>query len=273
VKRVVVTGGFDDLRSTQVRFLQEAAHLGAVQVRLWSDAFLHRQGQPPKFPEAERAYLLQALRYVHEVTLVRDADDATGWPELPDLQAGLWVVDPDQDRPALRLHCAARQLPFQVIPPEHLCGFPELVWDPPAATLPARKKVLVTGCYDWFHSGHVRFFEEASVLGDLYVVVGHDANLRALKGEGHPLFPQEERRYLVQSVRYVKHALISTGQGWLDAEPEIQRLRPDIYVVNEDGDRPVKREYCAQHGLEYRVLQRLPKDGLSPRQSTRLRGF
>jgi cytidyltransferase-like protein len=40
---------------------------------------------------------------------------------------------------------------------------------------PQRKKVIVTGCYDCFHSGHVRFFEEASALGDLYVVVGRDA--------------------------------------------------------------------------------------------------
>ena len=80
----------------------------------------------------------------------------------------------------------------------------------------------MTGCFDWFHSGHVRFFEEASALGELYVVVGHDANVRLLKGEGHPLFPQEERRYLVAAVRYVHRALISSGEGWLDAEPEIR---------------------------------------------------
>ncbi len=42
----------------------------------------------------------------------------------------------------------------------------------------ARKKVVVTGCYDWFHSGHVRFFEEVSGYGDLYVVAGSDENVR-----------------------------------------------------------------------------------------------
>jgi len=45
------------------------------------------------------------------------------------------------------------------------------------------KKVVVTGCYDWFHSGHVRFFEESSELGDLYVVIGSNANVRLLKGQ------------------------------------------------------------------------------------------
>jgi cytidyltransferase-like protein len=54
----------------------------------------------------------------------------------------------------------------------------------------SNKKVLVTGCYDWFHSGHVRFFEETCELGDLYVVVGSDENVHFLKGEGHPLLPE-----------------------------------------------------------------------------------
>ena len=128
--------------------------------------------------------------------------------------------------------------------------------------------MIVTGCYDWFHSGHVRFFEEVSGLGDLYVVVGHDANIKLLKGEGHPMFSQDERRYMVQSVRFVKQALISSGHGWMDAEPEIAVIKPDIYAVNEDGDVPEKRAFCKEHGIEYVVLKRIPKAGLPKRQST-----
>ena len=74
---------------------------------------------------------------------------------------------------------------------------------------------MVTGCYDYVHSGHVRFFEEVSAYGDLYVILGHDANLRLLKGAGHPLFPQEERRYVVGAIRYVAQALIAVGDGLL----------------------------------------------------------
>ena len=150
---------------------------------------------------------------------------------------------------------------------------PEEKAESSAAADSGRKKVIVTGCYDWFHSGHVRFFEETSALGDLYVVVGHDENLRLLKGDGHPMFPEEERRYMVGSIKFVKQALISSGSGWLDAEPEIDAICPDIYAVNEDGDRPEKQEYCGANGIEYRVLKRLPKEGLPKRQSTDLRGF
>jgi glycerol-3-phosphate cytidylyltransferase-like family protein len=119
----------------------------------------------------------------------------------------------------------------------------------------------------------VRFTEEASAYGDLYVCLGNDVNVCQLKGPGHPLLSQDERRYVVGSIKYVKQTVISTGSGWLDADPEIRRIQPDIYVVNEDGDRGGKREYCQQLGMEYLVLKRTPAPGLPPRSSTALRGF
>ena len=78
---------------------------------------------------------------------------------------------------------------------------------------------------------------------------------------------------MVGSIRYVTQALITSGMGWMDAAPEIARLQPDIYAVNEDGDVPEKRAFCAEHGLEYVVLKRAPAEGLPRRQSTDLRGF
>ena len=95
--------------------------------------------------------------------------------------------------------------------------------------------------------------------GDLYVVVGHDANIRLLKGEGHPLLLEDERRYVVGSIKYVKQALISTGEGWLDADPEIQRFKPDIYAVNEDGDKGGKREYCERWASSTSSSSALPR--------------
>jgi cytidyltransferase-like protein len=136
-----------------------------------------------------------------------------------------------------------------------------------------KKKVVVTGCYDWLHTSHVRFFEEVSQFGELYVVVGSDANVQLLKGKGHPMLAETERQYMVQSIRFVKEALISSGTGWMDAAPEIERIRPHIYAVNEDGDKPEKRAFCEAQNMEYVVLKRLPKEGLPRRESTQLRGF
>lgn len=240
-RRIHLLGCFDDLRSRDVRLLQEAARLGAVEVSLLSDEAVERlTGSPPAFLEEERRYVVEAIRFVSGVNLV--------------------------DEPATGVE-------YVVIPDAELAGFPESEASDAAPEAESGKKAIVTGCYDWLHSGHVRFFEEVAELGDLYVTVGSDRNIEFLKGEGHPLYPEEERRYMVGAVRHVKQAIVATGWGWLDAEPEIERIEPDIYVVNEDGDRPEKREYCEAHGIEYRVLRRLPRAGLPARQSTDFRGF
>lgn len=274
VKNVVVSGSFDDLKSQQIRFLEEASKLGRVHVLLWSDdsAFL-LGSKNTRFPQEERLYTVQAIRYVDQVTLVTGWSDPHIIPSINGLRPDIWVVNEEGDDVRKKDFCETNEITYHVLAKEKLTGFSES--SKPSlekGQLPG-KKVVVTGCFDWLHSGHIRFFEETSALGELYVIVGHDENIGLLKGNNHPLFPQEERRYTVQAIRYVKQALISSGHGWLDAEPEIARIRPDIYAVNEDGDKVEKRDFCARYGLEYVVLKRLPKKGLSRRQSTELRGF
>ena len=269
--KVVLSGPFDNMRAPHIRLLQEAAKGGPVHVFLWDDATIESiTGAPPKFPEQERLYYVQAVRYVESVTIVGDLISADALPDSDTLTVAAWVVPEHDHTEAKQAYCQTCGIDYTVIPEQVLKANVNTDMGIAAS---GNKKVLVTGCYAWFHTGHIRFFEEVSELGDLYVVVGHDANILALKGEGHPLFDQEERRYIVGSIHYVTQALISTGQGWLDAAPEIERIKPDIYAVNEDGDKSVKQQYCQEHGIEYVVLKRLPKPGLTRRESTHLRGF
>ncbi len=265
----MVSGGFDNIRSRDLRFLEAAAKLGELTVLVWPDALLQKlTGQTPKFPLAERLYFLNAVRHVSRAV---EAGDLAGSDTLPNpLRADIWADLETSANAARERLAAGRKIRYHVFRANELKGFPE---PGPLPAVPGRKKVVVTGSYDWFHSGHVRFFEEVGTYGDLFVVVGHDANIRLLKGEGHPLLPQEERRYLVGSIKFVKQALISSGDGWLDADPEIRKLKPDIYAVNEDGDKGGKREYCEQQGIHYLVLKRVPAPGLPARSSTHLRGF
>ena len=266
---IALCAPFDDIHIRHIRLLHEASRLGPVHIYLWDDAAINTfTGKDPKFPLPERLYHLESVRYVSKVTVVC-VNDANVLPDEALATAGTWVVHANDNTPARKAYCQTHGLKYKVFSDTDLDDFPGIDVD----TNTGNKKVLVTGCFDWFHTGHVRFFEEVSELGDLYVVVGHDANIRALKGPGHPMFNEQERMYMVQSIRYVRQAMISTGSGWLDAEPEIQRIRPDIYAVNEDGDQPVKRQYCEENGIEYVVLKRLPRQGLPWRESTKLRGF
>ena len=270
-KQVIVSGGFDDIRARQLRFLEEASKLGELSVLLWPDETLQAvTGKKAKFPLAERLYFLKAVRYVCRVKPLAAGADLDALPRLDGFTPQVWVDEESDSNAVRRGFCQRHGLDYLVLPEAQMSGFPSPAPMPPT---PGRKKVVATGCYDWFHSGHVRFTEEVSAYGDLYVIVGHDANIRLLKGEGHPLLSQEERRYVVGSIKFVKEALISSGDGWLDADPEIRRLKPEIYAVNEDGDKGGKREYCEKLGIDYLVLKRTPAPGLLPRSSTDLRGF
>ena len=129
------------------------------------------------------------------------------------------------------------------------------------------KTVLVSGCFDLLHGGHIAFFKTAAVYGKVYVAIGRDQNLLALKGKS-PYLSQEERKFIVGSIRYVYQAIIASGSGMLDFEPEMRKLKPDFFVVNEDGDTPEKKQLCDQLGVKYIVLERIPEDGLPARSSS-----
>ena len=132
------------------------------------------------------------------------------------------------------------------------------------------KKVFVSGCFDLLHSGHVEFFKEAASYGDLYVALGSDRTVNDLKGRP-PVNTESERLFMVQSVSWVKEAFISQGSGILDFVEELQTIKPDIFIVNEEGNTPDKRELIESLGIEYHVLRREPHAGLVPRSTTALR--
>ena len=132
------------------------------------------------------------------------------------------------------------------------------------------KKVFVSGCYDLLHSGHVEFFQQASQFGDLYVGIGSDATYLEYKHR-KPMFPQEERLFMVKNIKAVKEAYINEGSGVIDFIPTLDIVKPDIFVVNAEGGSPAKRQLCEERGIQYVELQRTPHEGLEARSSSSLK--
>ena len=129
------------------------------------------------------------------------------------------------------------------------------------------KKVFVSGCYDLLHSGHVEFFRQASQYGDLYVGIGSDQTILGYKHH-KTFYPEQERLFMVKSIKYVKDAYINQGDGIMDFIPTVDMVKPDIFVVNADGSNETKRKFCEERGIEYVVLERTPAEGLKARSST-----
>lgn len=133
-----------------------------------------------------------------------------------------------------------------------------------------KKKVFVSGCYDLLHSGHVEFFQQASQFGDLYVGIGSDATYLEYKHR-KPMFPEEERLFMVKNVKCVTQAYINQGGGVIDFLPTLDIVKPDILVVNAEGGSEEKRKICEERGMEYIVLERTPHEGLQARSSSSLK--
>ena len=100
-----------------------------------------------------------------------------------DKQPVIWAVMEENDSPEKRAFCLENRINYIIMAEDSLSELPPpqpLMFDGDSG----KKKVVVTGCFDWLHSGHVRFFEETAELGDLFVVLGHDDNVRLLKANG-----------------------------------------------------------------------------------------
>ena len=135
-----------------------------------------------------------------------------------------------------------------------------------------KKRVFVSGCFDMLHSGHIAFLQEASGYGDVYIGLGSDKTIKDLKGR-ETINSEEERVYILNALSCVHKASVNKGSGLMDFVDDIKALRPDIFLVNEDGHSPEKEELCKEFGIEYKVLKRIPHANLPPRSTTALQAI
>lgn len=137
-------------------------------------------------------------------------------------------------------------------------------------SLKSRKKVFVSGCFDILHSGHIAFLKEASQFGDLYVGLGSDKTVNDLKGR-KTVNSEDERLYMLEALSCVHKVKINKGSGILDFLADMKSLKPDLFIVNEDGHTPEKEDICKELDIEYKVLKRIPHANLPVRSTTSLR--
>jgi D-glycero-beta-D-manno-heptose 1-phosphate adenylyltransferase len=119
--------------------------------------------------------------------------------------------------------------------------------------------ILANGNFDLVHVGHVRYLGGAKALGGkLVVAINSDESVRALKGEGRPVMPENERAEIVAALADVDAVVIFPE---LDVRAIIREIRPDIQAKGTDytADSVPERDVVAEYGGRVAIVGD-PKD-------------
>lgn len=107
---------------------------------------------------------------------------------------------------------------------------------------------FVNGCFDLLHIGHIRMLsyakrqawimseaeDENGLLNSarLIVAINSDESIRKLKGPNRPIIPQEQRKEMLESIRWVDEVTIFDDE--LSLNCLIEKLQPSFIVRGPD---------------------------------------
>ena len=116
------------------------------------------------------------------------------------------------------------------------------------------KTVWVNGCFDILHRGHIELFEYAKTLGPRLVVgIDSDEKVKIDKGESRPYNNQEDRKYFLESIRYIDSVFVFNSKEGL--KNLIKSVSPDIMVVGSDWKG--KEIVGSEHTKEVKYFNRI----------------
>lgn len=125
-----------------------------------------------------------------------------------------------------------------------------------------KKIVFCSGVFDLTHAGHVLFFEDCKALGEILVVaIGGDESVKNYKGTARPIINEHMRAKLVSSLKPVDFCFITRAvkenDPLYDMSNMLQKLKPDVYVVNDDAfDMTSRKKLAEESGAKLVVLKR-----------------
>ncbi len=129
------------------------------------------------------------------------------------------------------------------------------------------KRVLAAGKFDILHLGHIAYLEQAKELagedGELVVVIALDKTILRERG-APPVFPQEQRRKIVESLKFVDRAVI--GFDTEDHTLIVSEIKPDIIALGYDQYTDIDsiEAHLANSGMKTKIvrLEKRTADGL-----------
>ena len=125
-----------------------------------------------------------------------------------------------------------------------------------------RPLVMVSGCYDLLHLGHLYFFEKAKALGKYLLVTVAGDNVLVQHKHRISGLPADQRLRLVQALKPVDEAVLTElHELGFDFLPVFLEIEPDVLAVTEDDHyADEKQALCEQHGVRYAVIPKMDSE-------------
>lgn len=117
------------------------------------------------------------------------------------------------------------------------------------------KKIFTNGCFDVLHKGHFELLKYCKSMGYVIVGLNSDESIKNIKGENRPYFSENDRKFMLESCKYVDEVILFNETTPYDL---IKKIKPDIIIKGGD----YKKEDVSGYGLaEIKIFDYL--DGYS----------
>jgi rfaE bifunctional protein nucleotidyltransferase chain/domain len=122
-----------------------------------------------------------------------------------------------------------------------------------------KKIVLVGGCFDIFHYGHLHFLKEAKKLGDhLIVLLESDIRIKKLKGASRPIHNQLQRKEMLESLKFVDEVIILKDEMTdIDYEDVVTKTSPQIIAIAKGSKTKTHAEKVGAKVIEIDLIEGL----------------
>ena len=117
-----------------------------------------------------------------------------------------------------------------------------------------KKIIWVNGCFDIIHPGHIEILKYARSKGDFLIVgIDSDERVSVLKGNGRPINNQDNRKIILESIRYVDEVVVFSN------ESEMCNLlinkKVDLIVI---GDEYIGRKITGSELCKVEFFNKIP---------------
>tara|TARA_R110000824_G_scaffold9309_1_gene41702 strand:+ start:6075 stop:6479 length:405 start_codon:yes stop_codon:yes gene_type:complete len=100
--------------------------------------------------------------------------------------------------------------------------------------------IWTNGCFDILHRGHLELFKYARSLGhNLVVGIDSDRRVKASKGDPRPINSQEDRKRMLEAIRYIDKVVIFDDDEGLKKAIEESTIHTMVVGSDWEGKKVI----------------------------------